>query len=234
MLQFDHFVYLTFDCYGTLIDWETGILDALRPVVQRCGSTASNEQLLRLYVQSEAAQEAGPYKPYRAVLRDVLADIAGALGFAATDAEQDAFAAAVGQWPPFLDTVATLQALQTRYKLVILSNVDDDLFAETNRLLGVTFADIITVQQVGSYKPAQQNFHTALARIGAPVSQVLHVAQSLYHDHAPAKALGFSTVWVNRPSRLAGTGLAPDVAAQPDLSVPDLRSLAVMMGLSQG
>jgi len=231
MIPFEHFTHLTFDCYGTLIDWESGILAAVVPVLARRGVAAEAEQLLRLYVKYEAEQEAGPYKLYREVLQGVMAGIASELGFVPTAAELQALPDSVGHWPPFADTVAALRRLQTRYKLVIISNIDDLMFAETNVLLQVTFDDIITAQQVGSYKPALHNFHVALARLGVPLQQVLHVAQGLYHDHVPAKALGLTTVWVNRPSRLPGTGLALPVQVSPDLEVPDLQSLVDMIGL---
>ena len=231
MIPFEHFTHLTFDCYGTLIDWETGILAAVMPVLARRGVAVEAEQLLRLYVKYEAEQEAGPYKRYRDVLQGVMAGIASELGFVPTIAELQALPDSVGDWPPFADTVAALTRLQTRYKLIIISNIDDAMFAKTNALLQITFDDIITAQQVGSYKPALQNFHFALARLGVPPRQVLHVAQGLYHDHVPAKALGLTTVWVNRQSRLPGTGLALPVQVSPDLEVPDVRRLVEMMGL---
>src|SRR5215470_17071316 len=231
MIPFEHFTHLTFDCYGTLIDWESGILAAVVPVLARRGVAAEAEQLLRLYVKYEAEQEAGPYKLYREVLQGVMAGIASELGFVPTAAELQTLPDSVGHWPPFADTVAALRRLQTRYKLVIISNIDDAMFTATNALLQVTFDAIITAQQVGSYKPAQQNFRVTLARLGVPQQQVLHVAQGLYHDHVPAKALGLTTVWVNRPSRLPGTGLALPVQVMPDLEVPDLQSLVAPMGL---
>lgn len=122
MVHFEHFTYLTFDCYGTLIDWETGILAAVMPLLARRGVAAEAEQILRLYVKYEAQQEAGPYKPYRAILQGVMTGIAGALGFVPTAVELPALPASVGHWPPFADTVAALTRLQTRYKLAIISN----------------------------------------------------------------------------------------------------------------
>jgi 2-haloacid dehalogenase len=230
-VPFENFTHLTFDCYGTLIDWETGILNAVTAVLAGRDITVDAEQILRLYVKYEAEQEAGPYKLYYDVLRGVMAGIAAELGFVPTPAELMALPASVGHWPPFADTVAALRRLQTRYKLVIISNIDDAMFAATNTLLQVTFADIITAQQVGSYKPAPQHFRVALARLGIPQQQVLHVAQSLYHDHVPAKTLGLTTAWVHRPSRLPGTGVALPAQVTPNLEVPDLRSLADLMGL---
>src|SRR5262245_26602263 len=201
------------------------------PILARRGIVAEAEQILQLYVKHEAEQEAGSYKPYRDVLQGVMAGIASELGFVPTAVELRALPDSVGSWPPFADTVAALARLQTRYKLVIISNIDDALFAATNALLHVAFDDIITAQQVGSYKPSQQNFYFALARLGVSPRHVLHVAQSLYHDHMPAKALGLTTVWVHHKSRLPGTGLTLPAQVSPDLEVPDLQSLVDMMGL---
>ena len=229
-MEFSRFTHLTFDCYGTLIDWETGILAALGPVLTRHNVAVDDTELLRLYTQFEAQQESGEYRPYRQVLEGVTEGIADVLGFRLTAEDRAALPASVGHWPPFPDTVAALMRLKERCKLVILSNIDDAMFAGTQRLLQVPFDAVITAEQVGSYKPAPAHFHAVLERLGAPREQILHVAQSLYHDHVPAKALGFSTVWVNRPSRLAGTGLALPAHVTPDLEVPNLQSLADMIG----
>src|SRR5262249_28235782 len=123
------------------------------------------------------------------------------------------------------------QALQRKYKLAILSNVDDDLFTYSARRLGVIFDFIITAQQARSYKPSLNNFHLAFQRIGLPPTRILHVAQSLFHDHVPAKSLGMSTVWVNRRQGQPGAGATPPAQAQPDLEVPDLQTLARTIGL---
>ncbi|MCX6044490.1 MAG: haloacid dehalogenase type II [Chloroflexi bacterium] len=232
MIHFEDFTHLTFDCYGTLIDWESGILAAVRPVLRQHGLITTDAQILALYTKFEAAQEVGPYQSYRVILRNVMADIAAEVGFAPTEAELDVLPDSVGAWPAFADTVAALKRLQTRYKLVIISNIDDAMFAESNKRLQVTFDDIITAQQVGSYKPAYNNFQTALKRLGVVQPQVLHVAQSLYHDHVPAKELGFTTVWVNRKSILPGIGLSLPVAVTPDLEVPDMQSLVAAIGLA--
>jgi 2-haloacid dehalogenase len=226
MIDFATKRVLTFDCYGTLVDWETGILAALRPILARHGVTGDAEHLLTLYSEREPVAEQGPYRPYRELLMTVLRDLGERLGFAPSEAEQERFADSVGDWPPFADTPAALAALKRRYKVAIISNVDDDLFARTNRRLGVLFDWIITAQQVRSYKPSLNNFQQALARIGLPREQVLHVAQSLFHDHVPAKRLGLDTVWVNRRHARTGTGATPAAQAQPDLEVPDLATLA--------
>jgi len=138
----------------------------------------------------------------------------------------------VKDWPAFPDSTRALQALKKKYKLAILSNIDDDLIAFSVQRLG-QFDWIITAQQAKSYKPSLNNFYLALERIGVPKNKILHVAQSLFHDIAPAKALGLSTVWINRRHNKAGFGATPPAQAQPDLQVPDLQTLAVTMGLMQ-
>jgi 2-haloacid dehalogenase len=230
-MRFESFSHLSFDCYGTLIDWETGILEALGPVLARHGVAVDEAEQLRLYAENEAREEAGPYRRYREVLRGVMAGMGRALGFEPSPAESHALADSVGSWPPFPDTVEALLRIGSRYRLVIISNIDDELFARTARLLEVPFDEVVTAQQAGSYKPSPANFRLALERQGIPKEKLLHVAQSLYHDHLPAKGLGLSTVWVNRPSRRPGVGVAPDVEAVPDLEVPDLQSLAEAAGL---
>ena len=231
MINFERFTHLSFDCYGTLIDWEAGILGALRPILERHGVKLVDEQILALYSRYEEEGEGGDYKPYRDILRSIMNRIAPGLGIVPTEAEVDALAKSVGSWPVFPDTVQALEKLKTRYKLVILSNVDDDLFAETAKLLKLEFDEVITAQQVGSYKPSPGNFHFMLKRLGVPMEKVLHVAQSLFHDHAPAKALGFTTVWINRPDIRRATGRPSRVDLPPDLEVADLRSLVDAIGL---
>lgn len=228
MLDFDRFTYLTFDCYGTLIDWERGILAALRPVLDRHGIAITDDAALELYGELESAAESGPYLPYRELLATVMDGFAERLGFEPSADERAALAASVGDWPPFPDTVEALRALADRFQLVILSNIDDDLFALSARHLGVPFAAVVTAQQVGSYKPDPCNFRALLARLDTNPDRVLHVAQSLFHDIAPANALGLTSVWVNRRHDRPGSGATPPATARPDLEVPDLRTLAQM------
>jgi len=231
MIDFSKFTHLTFDCYGTLIDWETGILSALNRVLSKHGMAVEDARVLRLYADMESRVESGPYLPYREVLGRVMAGIAEELGFTPDENDLESLPVSVASWPPFSDTVAALERLKSRYRLVILSNIDDALFAESQKLLQVPFDEVITAQQIGSYKPNRRNFTFALEKLGQPVDRVLHVAQSLYHDHAPAKELGFSTIWINRPSQLPGTGIAPPSDVKPDLEFTDLKSLADAMGL---
>jgi 2-haloacid dehalogenase len=226
MLDFDRFTYLTFDCYGTLIDWERGILAALRPVLDCHGIAISDDAALELYGELESAVEAGPYLPYRDLLATVMDGFGERLGFVPSADERAALAVSVGDWPPFPDTVEALRALADRFQLVILSNIDDALFALSARHLGVAFAAVVTAQQVGSYKPDPRNFDALLARLDTTPDRVLHVAQSLFHDIAPANALGLTTVWVNRRHDRPGSGATPPAMARPDLVVPDLRTLA--------
>jgi 2-haloacid dehalogenase len=226
MLDFSQFDYLSFDCYGTLIDWERGILAALRPVLLRQAIEQSDDETLALFGELESEAERGPYLPYREILGVTLDGFCERLGFAPSAEERSTFGGSVRDWPAFPDSAAGLRALAERFKLVILSNVDDDLFAFSKARLGVEFADVITAQQVGSYKPNPRNFQVLLERLGNRPERLLHVAQSLFHDIAPAKALGLTTVWVNRRHDRPGFGATPPATAQPDLEVPDLHTLA--------
>jgi 2-haloacid dehalogenase len=230
-LDFTHFEVLSFDCYGTLIDWETGILGALRPLLAQHGKQVGDEQLLELYGELEEKIEAGPYQRYREVLRAVVHALGKRLGFEATAAEADSLPSSLGAWPPFPDTVAALGRLKSRYQLAIISNTDDDLFAVTAKRLAVPFDFVVTAQQVGSYKPAHGNFLRALGRMAKPKERQLHCAQSLYHDIAPTRALGIANVWVNRRHGKPGTGATHAANAVPDLEVPDLKTLADLAGV---
>jgi 2-haloacid dehalogenase len=234
-IDFDAFDALTFDCYGTLIDWETGILGALAPVLAAHASPAADEQLLESYARHEAALEAGPYLSYREVLAGCLRGIGQELGFEPSGPELTAFSGSVGDWPAFPDTPAALGRLKERFRLGVITNCDDDLFALTNPRLGVEFDWIVTAQQARSYKPSLRNFELAFERIDVPRERILHVAQSLYHDHGPARQLGMTSVWVDRRHDRAGLGATPPSNASADLTVPDMRTLAELAaGAGQG
>ncbi len=233
MLPFDRFEVLTFDCYGTLIDWETGLWRVLAPILAAHAITLQRNHLLEMFGAFEADVEAGPYQTYQSVLRSVLERLGATLGFVPSGEELKRFAVSVRDWPAFADSPQALQELKTHYSLAIISNVDDDLFAASNARLQVAFDWVITAQQVGSYKPSAQNFETALSRIGLPRDRVLHVAQSLYHDIAPARALGLSTVWVNRRHGQTGSGATPPASATPDLQVHDLATLVRTINLAR-
>ena len=147
-------------------------------------------------------------------------------GIEASAAERLAFGGSVADWPAFADSAAALARLAGRYRLAVITNCDDDLFAASNRRLGVTFDHVVTAQQVGSYKPAHRNFEVMFERLAVPRERILHVAQSLFHDHVPAQALGLATVWVDRRRGRSGTGATPPAQASPDLTVPDMATLA--------
>jgi 2-haloacid dehalogenase len=224
--DFSRFDALTFDCYGTLIDWEAGLLTGLRPATDAHAITATDDELLEAFARHESAIEADRYRPYREVLGEALRRILAERGLEPTSEEVAAFGGSVADWPAFPDSTAALQRLQTRFGLGVITNCDDDLFAASNARLGVTFDWVVTAQQAKRYKPNPRGFELAFERIGLPTSRILHVAQSLFHDHVPAKRLGLSTVWVNRRGDRPGSGATPPAEAAPDLEVPDMATLA--------
>jgi 2-haloacid dehalogenase len=226
MLDFSRFEILTFDCYGTLINWEVGILSALRRILSAHGKKIDDAALLKLYGDFEQLSEQGGFQPYRQVLESVVRRFGAQLGFVPTVDQARSLADSLPTWEPWPDTVAALRQLSSRYRLAILSNIDDDLFATTRPKLGVEFAEIITAQQAQAYKPSLKIFELALSRINAPAHRVLHVGQSIYHDVVPAQALGLATVWVNRPSARPGVGAVKAAEAKPDLEVSTLEELA--------
>jgi 2-haloalkanoic acid dehalogenase type II len=226
------FEALSFDCYGTLIDWETGLLEALEPLLARAGVRPPTDEVLEAYGAAEfEAEQAHPADPYPQILSRVWRALASEWGIADDADERERFAQSVGEWPAFPDTVEALKRLKARYELVILSNVDRASFARTNRRLGVEFDRIITAQDVGSYKPTPRNFETLVAAIeemGLGCGKLLHVAQSLFHDHVPAQAIGLRTAWIDRREGMAGGGATRHPAHQvsPDFTFPTLAALA--------
>ncbi|MGA8214208.1 MAG: haloacid dehalogenase type II [Candidatus Sulfotelmatobacter sp.] len=226
MLDFSRFELLTFDCYGTLINWEDGILRCLHRILAAHGKDTDDATILQLYGDFEARAEQGEYRRYREVLQSVVRQFGEQLGFAPTDQEVRSLPESLPNWKPWPDTVAALRQLQSRFRLAIISNVDDDLFAMTRPQLGVEFDQIVTAQQAGAYKPSFKIFELALSRLGVPAHRVLHVGQSVYHDVLPAQSLGLATVWVNRPSARSGVGAVKAVKGNPDLQVSSLEELA--------
>lgn len=225
-LDLGRFDVLTFDCYGTLIDWEAGIAAGLRVALGPAAADVPDDALLERYAVHEAALEEGEYRTYRDVLAGALQGVARDMGAEPAASDVAAFAGSVGAWPAFPDSADALARLATRFRLGVITNCDDDLFAASSRRLGSPFSWVVTAQQVGSYKPDHRNFEVAFERIGVPRERILHVAQSLYHDHVPAKALGLSTVWVDRRHDRPGGGATPPARALPDLTVRDMRELA--------
>ncbi len=227
-MKFRNFDALTFDCYGTLIDWEQGILSELKPWVMENGLTISDDQILAAFAELEPKHQVEtPDKLYPDVLAAVYLDLGKRWRIAADSDDAVAFGQSIGRWPAFPDSAASLQYLKGHYKLVILSNVDQASFAESNKKLGVSFDRIITAQEVGSYKPDPRNFEyliSELADMGIEKKKILHTAQSLFHDIAPAQAAGLHTVWVNRRQGKAdgGATAAPTHSVTPDFEVASL------------
>jgi 2-haloacid dehalogenase len=229
MLDLARFKVLTFDCYGTMIDWETGIFSALRPILAAHKKSIADSALLQMYSELEASAEQGEFLRYRDVLQSVVRGFGEHLEFVPTDAEVRSLPDSLANWPPFPDTVEALRKLKNRYQLAVISNVDDDLFAATAPKLGVAFNHVITAQQVGCYKPCMKIFKLAEERMGVTRDQWLHIGQSIYHDVIPAQSLGIATVWVNRPSPRPGAGAAKAAAGKPDVEVPNLKTLAELV-----
>lgn len=231
---------LSFDCYGTLIDWERGILSVLLPWAERAGlgdvsasseaRAALGECVLVAFAKAEAAREHESFRLYPDVLRLVMHDIGRDFSAPVSSADADALATSVGGWPAFPDTPAALKELKSRFRLVVASNVDHASLARTQALLGVEFDAVITAEDVRSYKPAPGHFdavESTIAGWGISRESWVHVAQSLFHDIAPVGARGVRTVWVDRRAGRAGGATSPPPAGvRPDITVPDLRTLA--------
>ena len=213
---------LTFDCYGTLIDWEAGILGYLQPLLANYDVHVIDEFLLGTFAELEPALQAEG-GAYREVLARLLQRLGERLAFQPKPAELAGFAESIAHWPPFEDTVAALEALATHFELAIVSNVDDALFALSAERLRVPFTHVITAEQARAYKPDAKVFELALSRVQAPV---LHVAQSRFHDILPATAAGLDSVWINRPSK----GAAKPVDANPTWTFTSLAEFAAAIG----
>jgi 2-haloacid dehalogenase len=226
MLDFSRFEILTFDCYGTLVNWEEGILRILRRILSAHHKQVDDATILKLFGDFEQRLEEGEFRPYREVLRLVVRAFGNEIGFNPTPEDEGSLPDTLSTWKPWPDTVDSLQKLKSKFRLAILSNVDDDLFAATKPQLGVEFDEIITAQQAHAYKPSPKIFELALKRIGAPTERVLHVGQSIFHDVIPAQSLGLSAVWVNRPSARPGVGAVRAAVGRPDLTVSSLGELA--------
>jgi 2-haloacid dehalogenase len=234
MIDFASVSALTFDCYGTLIDWEAGIVAAFRPILAAAGETRDDAEVLEAFAAAEAALEAGPYRPYREILTLVAQEMGRRLGIPVRPQQAGGFATSVPDWPPFPDSATALQRLGQRFRLGVITNCDDDLFAASARQLGVAFDPVVTAARVRAYKPSPVPFTAALEAMALPVDRVVHVAQSLYHDHVPARRLGLRTVWVDRRAGRPGFGATPPASAEPDLVVPDLASFADLVLAADG
>ena len=232
IMDFSRFEWVSFDCYGTLVDWETGISSAVSRVMARHGQRRSRDEILALFAEVEPTVQSAPgYMEYRRVLREVMSGMAERMGTELAEADFGCLADSLPDWPVFPDVADALGALKDRFRLAIISNVDDDLFAGTAQRLGVEFDAVVTSQQARGYKPSLANFELAQERMGVRRENWLHVAESLHHDIGPANALGIASVWVNRPDRGGGTRRTD---ARPDLTVAGLDELAEIVRAPDG
>jgi 2-haloalkanoic acid dehalogenase type II len=231
-MRLTDFTALSFDCYGTLIDWETGILATLRPWAARHDLALGDDALLAEFSRIEPElQAAGPATLYPDILAEAFRALGRHYARSVSDDEARAFGQSVKDWPAFPDSAAALAYLKRHYKLAILSNIDRASFAHSNRRLGVEFDLVVTAEDVGSYKPTPRNFEVLLERLaalGVPKERLLHTAESLYHDHVPAKRFGLATAWVYRRAAKGNFGAtrAPDQPVKPDWQVTTLAELA--------
>lgn len=199
---------ISFDCYGTLIDWETGIWDAVAPFLSRSGLAVSQAELFARYAELESKLESPPYRSYREVLAGVMTGLAQELAFELWPGEENALVESLPSWPAFPDVPIVLAELARSYPLVILSNIDRDLFAATQPKLGIEPALVVTAQEVQSYKPNPAHFQRALAALQIAPAELLHIAQSPFHDLVPAQSLGIKAVWLQR-----GEGFGPTLSS---------------------
>jgi 2-haloalkanoic acid dehalogenase type II len=241
MKRVDKFTALTFDCYGTLIDWERGILAELQPWAARRGRNDLNgDTILEAFGKTEAACESEmPDRLYPQILEETQRRLAKDWGIIASEDELRSFGQSVGRWPAFADSATSLRYLKRYYKLCIISNVDRASFAQSNEKLGVEFDQVTTAQDVGSYKPNIRNFEYALADVqrtlGVMKPEILHTAQSIFHDVIPARSVGLATLWINRRKEVGGWGATPEPGTDGDSARPDIEvlSLAEFVSLHQ-
>lgn len=237
MIDWSRAKALTFDCYGTLVDWETGILRDLKAgLVSRFGKpiegVVSDEELLRAYSLAEPAAQSLSYRTYREVLKTTLSRVADTNHLKVRDL--DALWKGLPTWPPFAETPDALRRLAAKFLVGVITNCDRDLFAETARALWAPLGEVVTAEDVAAYKPSPKPFHEALARLaarGIPKEAVVHVASSRFHDVVPAKALGLAVVLVARTEiRKGGAHPTSTGGGDPDLIVPSLAALADAAG----
>ncbi len=219
---------LTFDCYGTLIDWEAGAIRALRPLLARHGAAPSDDEIVAIFQALDGVLCKPPYRTYRAVLAGVVEGFGQHFGVPVRPADREMLAASIPSWTPFPDTVPALRALGARYRLAIVSNIDDDLFAASARQLEVPFDAVVTAGQSRCYKPQPAIFEDALRRLAVAPGAVAHVAEGVT-EITPARHLGCATVWVRRNGRSARL-----LTEAPDLEVPDLQALLPVMQGREG
>lgn len=218
-MRLSDFKALTFDCYGTLIDWESGMVNALVPLTSKVKRPLQRNDILEAHARHEAMQQRyTPAKRYSELLAVVYKRLADEWGVSVTWDECAAYGRSIPDWPAFPDSAAALQYLKQHYKLVILSNVDNASFAASNKRLQVSFDAIYTAEDIGSYKPSSRNFEYMLENItglGIKKGEILHTAESLFHDHAPANALGLHSAWIYRRHADQGFGATMNPGTMP-------------------
>ncbi len=218
-MRISDFKAMTFDVYGTLIDWETGLLNELRPWAGKHGLKLDDDAILEVFAGVESpVQQKHPRMVYRDVLAEAHRRLAGKWGIAADEAAAQAFGASIPRWPAFPDSAAALGYLKGHFTLAVLSNIDDASIQPSLDKLGRPFHHVFTAQQIGSYKPDRRNFEFAIARLaaaGIAKQDILHVAQSLYHDHVPAQALGMTSAWIDRRAGKPGAGATTPLKETP-------------------
>jgi len=223
---------LTFDCYGTLIDWESGIFNALKPLLAKVAGEPGRDAALEIFAQYETAQErATPDKLYPELLSAVHAQLRLHWGVHGSGDLDQLFGQSVAHWPAFPDSAQALAYLKQHYQLVILSNIDRTSFAASNEKLGVEFDAIYTAEDVGSYKPDPRNFEYLLEHLkqrGIDTADILHTAQSLHHDHVQATAFGLATNWIDRRQDIEGYGatVPPQQDVRIDFRFPSMAAFA--------
>ncbi|MGF6261220.1 2-haloacid dehalogenase [Paraburkholderia youngii] len=220
-MKLTDFEALTFDCYGTLIDWESGIFEALQPLLERARTPLTRDQVLEAHARHESSQQIfTPAKRYQELLSIVYKRMAEEWGLPYTHEECVAYGRSIRNWPAFPDSAAALQYLKQHYKLVILSNIDNESFTYSNARLQVEFDAIITAEDVGSYKPSPRNFEYMLQKLdqrGIRKGKILHTAESLFHDHKPANEFGLASCWIYRRHSQPGFGATMDPGSQPNI-----------------
>ena len=229
-MDFGKIKLLSFDCYGTLIDWRSAVVDIIGTFLTDKGAKATQTEIFELFLQADRQMISDKYLSYKEILAGIMIRISGQLGVPLKNKERYLLTDRFGDWRPFIDTVENLKILKERYQLAIISNVDDALFSITNQLLEVSFDHIITAEQLGTYKPDPGNFEIAMKRFGLEKEECMHVAQSIHHDIVPSNKLDWNNAWVNRykePERI-------DPSEFPDLEVPDLASLVRILNLETG
>ena len=219
-MRLGDFKALSFDCYGTLIDWETGMIMALENLTSRADRELTRDEILQAHARHESGQQAQtPGKPYRELLPIVYKRLAEQWGVSVNNAECEDYGRSVRDWPEFVDSPGALNYLKKFYKLIILSNVDNRTFQFSNEKLQVEFDAIYTAEDIGAYKPSDRNFDymkAHLADLGLEPGEVLHTAESLFHDHVPARRHGFANCWIYRRHAQTGFGATMEPGDMPE------------------